>query len=304
MRERSTLRIGTRGSALALAQARLAAGRLETAGWRIEIVPIRTGGDRAQTDPSMMLSRGAFVAELEHALREAVVDVAVHSVKDMPAEDPDDLALVAYLPRGDARDAVVSGSGSGLAALPRGARVGTESPRRRAFLLRDRPDLEIVAIRGNIDTRLAKLDRGEVDALVLAAIGLERLDLAGRISERLAPERMLPAVGQGALAVQVRAADSRAPELAGLDDPATRQAITAERSFLRAMGGGCRAPYAAHAVSDGGKLILEGAALEPDGLEIVRDRLVGAASEGERLGARLAATLLGRGAGALAPRAG
>ncbi|HUO99964.1 MAG TPA: hydroxymethylbilane synthase [Gemmatimonadota bacterium] len=300
MGERRRLRLGTRGSVLALAQARLAAGRLDAEGWAVELVTIRTGGDRAQGDLSMMLARGAFVAELERALREEAVDVAVHSAKDMPVEEADGVIVVAYLPRADARDALVSGSQAGLAGLPEGARVGTESPRRRAFLLRERPDLEIVPIRGNLDTRLRKLDRGEVEALVVAVAGLDRLGLAGRISEVLEPGRMLPAVGQGALAIQVRAGERDARRLAVLDDPPTRQAVAAERAFLRAMGGGCRAPYAAHAVSDGENLTLDGAALEPDGREIVEGRARGPAADGEALGSRLAAELLERGAGALA----
>ncbi|MBA3583366.1 MAG: hydroxymethylbilane synthase [Gemmatimonadetes bacterium] len=300
VRDERVLRLGTRGSALALAQARLAALRLEADGWSVELVRITTGGDRAPSEPSMMLARGAFVTELEQALRERSIDLAVHSAKDMPVQESAGVTVAVYLPRGDARDAIVSRSGAGLAGLAAGARVGTESPRRRAFLLLDRPDLEVVPIRGNVDTRLAKLDRGEVDALVVAAAGLDRLGVADRIAEVLEIDRMLPAVGQGALAVQVRAGDPFVHDLSGLDDSPTRYALTAERSFLAAMGGGCRSPFAAYARSDGGRVELSGAAVDPDGRGLVRDRVVGPAAGAGELGEGLAAILLERGAGTLA----
>ncbi len=291
------LRLGTRGSALALAQTGLIAARLQEAGMETTVVTIRTEGDRAQADRSMMLGRGAFVKELERALLEGDVDLAVHSAKDLPTGESPGLAIVAWPEREDPRDALVSATGAGLADLPPGARVGTESPRRRAFLLRARPDLAVTPIRGNVDTRLAKLDAGDYDALVVAVAGLVRLGRAGRISERLEPAVMLPAVGQGALAVQMRAEDPRAAEVGRLDHPATRTAVLAERAFLDAMGGGCRAPFAALAGLEGDRMELSGAALDPDGREALFDRVEGGAAEAEPLGRSLAGALLGRGAG-------
>jgi len=296
----SPLRIGTRGSALALAQARIVADRLAAHGHACEIVTIRTQGDEAQADRSIVLTRGAFVSALEVALLAGRVDLAVHSAKDLPAGERAEAPVAAYPPRGDARDAIVTRDGAGLDQLAAGARVGTESPRRRAFLLRARPDLEVVPIRGNVDSRLRKLDAGEVEALVLAACGLERLGLRQRIGEALAVEVMVPAVGQGALAIQTRATDAAAPWARVLDDPATRHAVLAERRFLAAMGGGCRVPFAAHARIEGGVLAIDGAALSPDGRVAVRERVVGEPAEGEALGAALAERLLSLGAGRLA----
>ena len=290
------IRIGTRGSALALAQTEAVADRLRGLGATVEIVRIRTEGDRAQADGSMMLGRGAFVKELERALLDGRIDLAVHSAKDMPTDPAEGTEVVAYPEREDPRDALVSRDGRGLASLAPGARVGTESPRRRAFLLHLRPDLVIAPIRGNVDTRLEKLDAGEFDALVVAAAGLTRLGRAGRIVERIAPAAMLPAVGQGALAVQARAGDPRAAVAAALDHPATRTAVTAERAFLRAMGGGCRTPFAALAEAAGGRVEVAGAAVEPDGREALRDSASGPAANAKAVGEALARALLARGA--------
>lgn len=294
------VRLGTRGSALALAQAGLVAERLAALGLEVETVTVRTSGDRAQSDGSMMLERGAFVKDLEAALRAGDVDLAVHSAKDMPTEIPEDTVLAAFPIRGDARDALATRDGTGLADLPAGSRVGTESPRRRAFIGLERPDLVVAPIRGNVDTRLARLDAGEVDALVVAAAGLERLGLSGRIAEALPVARMVPAPGQGALAVQARAGDSWAERAAEIDDWGTRMEVTAERAFLRAMGGGCRAPFAAHASWFRGELSMEAAALSPAGSGILRDRLVASDEEAGALGERLARRLLDRGAERLA----
>jgi hydroxymethylbilane synthase len=206
---------------------------------------------------------------------------------------------VAYLPRGDPRDALVSRIGREVGDLPRGAVVGTESPRRAAFLLALRPDLRITGLRGNVDTRLRRLDSGALDAIVVAAAGLQRLGLAGRITAVLSPEVMLPAVGQGAVAVQVRTGGRSSALAASLDHLPTRQELTAERAFLRAVGGGCRAPIAALARVDGGRLVLEGAVVSPDGRSVVRDRAEGAAEAAEEVGAALGARLLARGAAAL-----
>lgn len=297
-------RLGTRGSALARAQTRIVADRLAAQGWEVEVVEIRTGGDRVQPDRSLPLGRGAFVKELETALLDRRIDLAVHSAKDMPTEETPGVVIAALPPRGDARDAVVTRDGSGFDSLPEGARVGTESPRRRAFLLSERPDLEIVGIRGNVDTRLSRLDEGRCDALVLAVAGLERLGLAARVGEALDPERMVPAVGQGALAVQARAGDRLAAAVAVLDDVPTRQAVTAERAFLRAMGGGCRAPFGGHARLEDDRLVVRGAALEPEGRAVVRHTIRGAAEDAARLGERLALEMLERGAAALAGEGG
>jgi len=297
-------RLGTRGSALARAQTRLVADRLEAEGWDVEIVGIRTSGDRVRRNPSLPLARGAFVKELEAALLDGRIDLAVHSAKDMPTDETPGVVVAALPPRGDARDALVTRDGAGLGSLPKGARVGTESPRRRAFLLSERPDLEVVGIRGNVDTRLSRLDEGRYEALVLALAGLERLGLTGRVGEALDPERMVPAVGQGALAVQARADDPLAAAIAFLDHVPTRRAVTAERAFLVGMGGGCRAPFAAHARLEEGELVARGAALEPQGREILRHTVRGPAEDADPLGRRLAREMLDRGAAALAGEGG
>lgn len=293
-------RVGSRASALALAQTALVADALRKLGLVVETVTVSTGGDRARSEGSMMLERGAFVKDLEIALLDGRIDLAVHSAKDLPTDVTRGTSLAAFPPRGDARDALVSRDGARLADLPNGARVGTESPRRRAFLRLNRPDLQVEPIRGNVDTRLAKLDAGEIDALVVAAAGLERLGRSERIAEAIPVSRMIPAVGQGALVVQSRAEDEWQERLRELDDWATRLEVTAERAFLRAMGGGCRAPFAAHASWSQGELALDGAALEPDGGAIVRDRLVGPDEDAVALGERLARRLLERGAGRFA----
>ena len=297
---RRACRIGTRGSALACAQTRLVAEPLEAAGWKVEIVRIRTDGDRAQRSDSLPLARGAFVKELEAALLDRRIDLAVHSAKDMPTEETPGVVVAALPPRGDARDALVTRDGARLGSLAEGARVGTESPRRRAFLLSERPDLEVVGIRGNVDTRLSRLDDGRYEALVLALAGLERLGLDGRVAEALDPDRMVPAVGQGALAVQARADDPVAAAIAFLDHLPTRWAVLAERAFLTRMGGGCRAPFAAHARMEDGELVARGAALEPRGREILRHTVRGPAEDADPLGRRLAREMLEMGAAALA----
>lgn len=298
------IRIGTRGSALALAQTGRVAEGLRALGAAVEIVRIRTEGDRAQSDRSMMLGRGAFVKELERALLEERIDLAVHSAKDMPVDPAAGTDVVAFPEREDPRDALVSRDGRGLETLAEGARIGTESPRRRAFLLHMRPDLEIAPVRGNVDTRLEKLDRGEFDALVVAVAGLTRLGREERVAERFPPEAMLPAVGQGALAVQGREGGARVAVAAALDHAGTRAAVMAERAFLRAMGGGCRTPFAALAVAAGERIAVSGAAVEPDGREALRDSAEGPVVRAEELGRELARALLERGAGRFAVEPG
>lgn len=297
-------RIGTRGSALALAQTALVVERLQGLGLEVEIVTVSTQGDRAGSNGSMMLERGAFVKDLEAALLRGEVDLAVHSAKDLPTEVAEGTALAAFPPRGDARDALVTPNRVRLADLRPGARVGTESPRRQAFVRLARPDLIVEPIRGNVDTRLARLDTGRIDALILAAAGLERLGLAGRITEAFTVARMIPAVGQGALAIQTRAGDPWAERVRAIDDWGARMEVTAERAFLSAMGGGCRAPFAAHASWSRGDLALEAAALRPDGGAILRDRLVGSDEDAVAIGERIAMRLLERGAAGLASESG
>lgn len=294
------LRLGTRGSPLALAQTALASRALQSRGVATEIVPIRTSGDRNQLEATADLGVGVFVKELEAALLSGRIDIAVHSAKDLPTAETEGVSIAAVLPRGDARDAIISRAGLGLRELPRGGSIGTDSPRRRAFILAARPDLNVTGIRGNVDTRLRKLQAGEVDALVLAAAGLQRLGLNQRITELLSPELMLPAVGQGALVVQVRADDPVLPLVATLDDLPSRRELLAERAFLRAMGGGCRAPFAALGRCNGTQIELEGAAISPNGDRIVRDRRSAPADQAVPLGTQVAEELLRRGAAQLA----
>jgi len=264
-----TLRLGTRGSALALAQSGIFADELRARGASVDVVVIRTTGD--DRPANTVWGEGAFVMALEAALLDGRIDVAVHSAKDVPTAQDPRLAIAAYPPREDPRDALVCReSGRTLATLPAGAVVGTDSPRRVAFLRARRSDLRTRPLHGNVDTRLRKLAAGEADALVLAVAGLKRLGLAGRISEVLAPDVVLPAPGQGALAIEVRADDPVVrPLVARLDDPATRAAVEAERAFLRASGGGCRAPLGALATVDGDTLTIHAAAAAegdvPDG---------------------------------------
>ncbi len=256
-----TLRIGTRGSELALVQARWVAARLAEHGVATELQIIRTEGDERPVDTAW--GEGAFVARIVAALVDGRVDLAVHSAKDVPTTEPDLLVIAAYPPREDPRDALVCRvRGTTLATLPHGARVGTDSPRRVAFLRAVRPDLELHPLHGNVDTRLAKLDRGDSDALVLAVAGLTRLGRADRIDEVL-PSAVVPsAPGQGSLALQTRADDAEAIAAVGLlDDPATRAAVEAERALLAGTGGGCRSPIGVIGTVDGAGLsVLAGAA--------------------------------------------
>ena len=240
------LRVGSRGSRLALTQAELAATRLRRAGIEIALVPITTAGDRDRSKPFGEIgSRGVFVKEIEEALLVGRVDVAVHSAKDMTSSDTEGLAVGAYLEREDPRDALC-----GAAELRPGMRVGTASVRRRAQLLALEPSLSIEPLRGNIDTRLRKRGERGLDAVVLAACGLDRLGLEGEIGRRFTPEELLPEAGQGALALQVRAGEEEL--VAGADDAETRRRVEAERAVVFAIGGGCLAPVAAH--HDGDRL--------------------------------------------------
>lgn len=294
------LRIGTRGSPLATAQTAVVAAALEGRGLSCGVVTIRTQGDQHPDRPAVSLGVGAFVREIEAALLAGRVDVAVHSAKDLPGEPTPGLMLAAFMPREDPRDALVTRDRIGLRALAPGSVVGTGSPRRRAFLLAAHPSLVVRDLRGNVDTRLRKLEAGEVDALVIAAAGLERLGLAHRAAERLDPTVMLPSVGQGAVVIQCRCGqDWLGERLSAMDHAQTRAAVEAERAFLAALGGGCQRPIAALATTDGTRLRLQGAVLDPSGERIVRDQAEGDSTEPAELGRRLAARLLDLGAGEL-----
>jgi hydroxymethylbilane synthase len=285
--------IGSRGSALALAQARLVHEALEGAGRSSRIVIIETEGDRRAPDTAW--GEGAFVAAIERALLAGRVDVAVHSAKDVPTLEDPRLRIAAYLPRADPRDALVvraDAPARRLEDLPSGSRVGTDSPRRTGFLLARRPDLVVHPIHGNVDTRLGRLDSGETDALVLACAGLDRLGLADRIAERLDPEIVPPAPGQGAIAVQIRHDDAQTLVLlAAIDDRPTRLAVEAERAFLSESGGGCRAPIGALASIADEVLDLLGGYAITDGSNTILARRRGPTVTGAQLGRELAAEL-------------
>ncbi len=289
--------LGTRGSALALRQAALAVAALKarSPGLEVEVTPLRTEGDR-RADVSLELigGEGVFVKDIERALLDGGVDVAVHSLKDMPPALPAGLTIAAVLPRGDVRDALVGHAGAGLGTLPPWATVGTDSRRRVVQLLALRPDLRPQGVRGNVDTRVAKAESGALDAVVLALAGLQRLGLEGRASQVFTPDEMLPAVGQGVLALEARADDT---ELVGLlravDDATARVAITAERAYLRRLGAGCRLPVAAYGEVEGGRLRLRAMLAGDDG-RIHRHELAGPASDAEAIGAALAELLAAR----------
>jgi hydroxymethylbilane synthase len=267
------LRIGTRGSPLALVQARAVRAALAAAHGldeaRIEIVAIRTTGDRIQDRPLAEAGgKGLFTKEIEQALLAREIDVAVHSAKDLPTWLPDGLLIVACLPREDVRDVLVSRKADTLQALPHGAVVGTASLRREALVRRTRPDLRVVPLRGNVETRLRKLDEGVVDATVLALAGLKRLGRADAASVVLSPDEFPPAVGQGTIAIEARAEDARARALLdAVDHRDTATALTAERAFLAALDGSCRTPIAGLAHVEQGRVHLRGLIIRPDGTE-------------------------------------
>lgn len=294
------LRIGTRGSPLALIQTGLVTTALEGLGLRCEVVTLRPLGDRDKHSPMRALGPGAFVKDLEVALADGRVDLAVYSAKDLHSETTAGLAFAAFLPREDPLDVLITLNRRDLRTLEAGASVGTSSPRRRAFLLAARPDLVVQGIRGNVDTRLHKLETGEVAALVLAAAGLARLGLSDRAVERLDPAVMLPAVGQGAIAVQARAdAHDLRSRLSHIDHVPTRRAVEAERAFVAVLGGNCETAIAALGTVEGNRLMLEGAVLDPDGTRIVRDRAEGPPALASEVGRELGTRLLAMGAQSL-----
>jgi hydroxymethylbilane synthase len=295
------LTIASRGSQLALWQARWVEARLIELGHRCHIEIIKTTGDKITDTPLAQLGtvtggKGLFTKEIEEALLDGRADLAVHSLKDLPTELPKGLSLAAIPERDDARDALI---GKKLSELETGETVGTSSLRRAAQLRRLRPDLRIESIRGNVDTRLRKLDEGQYAAIVLASAGLRRLGWADRIAEILPPETMCPAVGQGALAIETRADGSAREACAVLDHAATHAAVAAERAFLGALGGGCQLPIGAYACVAGESIQLHGLVIASDGSQFVAGDRTGAAQAAEALGAALGADLLVRGARAL-----
>jgi hydroxymethylbilane synthase len=287
----STLRLATRGSALALRQTALAADALRATGHDdLETLVVRTEGDRRVNAPIDQLEgQGWFTADLERSLLEGRADVAVHSAKDLPSALASGLSVAAYLPRADARDGVVSASGAPLDALPSGATVGTSSARRAGLLAALYPRLRAIPVRGNVDTRLRKLDAGDFDALLLACAGLDRLSLGHRLTQRLDPAEFVPSPAQGAIALETVSDSAVARACALVDDLATRVAVTAERAVLAGLGGGCLLPLGAWARIDGGRLILV-AALVVDG-DIRRAEAAGGAEAPEALGEAVAARL-------------
>ncbi len=291
------LRLGTRASALARWQADWVAGELTKLGVTIEMIHVSTQGDVSARPLGAIGGQGVFTKELQRALLDDAIDLAVHSLKDLPTERVPGLRLAAVPERESTRDALICRAVDSFEALPPGARIGTGSIRRRAQLLHARPDLEILEIRGNVDTRLRKLDEEQYDAIVLAEAGLRRLGLARRITQILSPELMLSAVGQGALGIEAREGDAPALEiLARLDDAPTHAAVLAERTLLSALRAGCLAPVGAWARVADGRLQLDAVVLSHDGRHRISVSRAGRGEEAESLGAQAAADLLGQGA--------
>ncbi len=291
-------RIATRRSQLALWQAEHVAARLEAAGASAVLVPMVTQGDRILDVPLARIGgKGLFVKELESAMLEGRADLAVHSIKDVPMELPPGLSIAAILAREDPRDAFVSNGCNSLAELPQGARVGTSSLRRQCQVRALRPDLQLLDLRGNVNTRLARLDGGDYDAIILAAAGLLRLGMPARIAEAIGPATLLPAVGQGAIGIEARDEDQELRELlALLHDADTASCVLAERALNRALQGGCQVPIAAHALLEGDTLHLRALVGTVDGSRVLRAEGRGPREAPERLGESVAAELLAGGA--------
>jgi hydroxymethylbilane synthase len=302
----ATLTIGTRGSRLALWQANWVkdAIRRHHPALTVELAIVKTLGDKILDVPlSKVGGKGLFVKEIEEALLDGRIDLAVHSMKDMPVEIPPGLCIGAIPVREDPLDVLISRNGQPLERLEPGARVGTSSLRRSAQLLHVRPDLTIVPLRGNLDTRLKKLHTEAMDAIVLAAAGVRRLGLADRITETLGESIMLPAVGQGALCIEIRDPDPRvAPVVAALDDLTTRQVVMGERAFLNRLEGGCQVPIAGHGHIDEKGYTLTGLVCDVDGSHQIRQSRTGPAAQSEPIGLELAETLLSMGAGEILER--
>lgn len=298
------LRIATRKSQLALWQAEHVKKLLRGAhaDLEVELLPITTQGDRIQ-DKSLATigGKGLFIKELETAMQEGRADLAVHSMKDVPADMPEGFCIAAVLERADPRDAlVVRGSARSLHELPKGARVGSSSLRRQAQLYALRPDLSVETLRGNVDTRLRKLEEGNFDAILLACAGLDRLQLSARITCRLEPELCLPAVGQGVIGIECRDKDARTLDLlAALNHTPTRTTLAAERAFAQRLGGSCTSPIAGYAQLSGNTLHMHGVVAEPDGSRLIKSSVSGTASDPSAIGVALAEKLLAAGAEAL-----
>ena len=300
---RTTLRIGTRASLLAVTQSTWVKTRIEQAHpqVRVELVQITTKGDRILDVPLAKVGgKGLFVKEIEDALLDGTADLAVHSMKDVPTELPEGLFIGIVPARETPLDAYISNRFATLEALPVGARVGTSSLRRKSQLAAVRPDLTILDLRGNVDTRLRKLDEGQYEAIILAGAGLNRLGLQGRITAELDPTLMLPAIGQGALGIELRRDDTQLlADLQFLHDPRTATAVAAERAFLLRLEGGCQVPIGAHAVVDGETVHLTGLIASVDGRQLLRDTLTAPPAEATALGTHLAEQLLARGGKAI-----
>jgi hydroxymethylbilane synthase len=293
------LKIGTRGSKLALTQTNFVADKLKKAipDTEIEICVIKTSGDIMQ-DVSLLTigGQGVFVKELEEALLSQKVDLAVHSMKDVPGDIPEGLTFAAILKREDIRDVLVSRNNIKLEFMPKGAKIGTGSQRRGAQIKAILPDVNIVPLRGNIDTRLKKIETENLTGVILAAAGMKRMGLAEKITQFLPVETMLPAVGQGALGLQIRKSDVElAKACAGLNDATTAVEVTAERAFLRALGGGCRLPIAALGKLDGQMLTLDGMVAAPNGSTMIREKMSGTINDAEEMGKKLAEIVLDKG---------
>jgi hydroxymethylbilane synthase len=296
---RVSLTIGTRGSQLALWQAELVRSRMiETYGCEVVLKKIKTTGDKILDSPLAKIGdTGLFVKEIEVALAKGEVDLAVHSMKDLPTELLPELTIGAYLKRDNPADALISREGLLLVDLPEGAVIGTSSLRRKAQLMAYRPDFRFVDMRGNVDTRLRKLEEQKLDAILLSGAGLTRLGWEDKITERLPAEVVVPAVGQGVIAVEIRRDDEEMIELADqLNDVETEYCVVAERSFSLAIEGGCQIPMGALAILDGGVLSLRAVVASLDGKRVVKDRIEGDPSEGDELGRKLASRMLAAGA--------
>lgn len=293
------IKIGTRGSKLALTQTNSVVESLKKVAPEIqpEICIIKTSGDIMQDVSLLQIGgQGVFVKEIEEALLSGSIDLAVHSMKDVPGEIPEDLTFAAILPREDVRDVLVTRGKIKFEFLPRGAKIGTGSLRRGAQIKSFMPDVEIVPLRGNIDTRLKKIETEDLTGVILAAAGMKRLGYVQTISQFLPVELMLPAVGQGALGLQVRKKDTQlADYCARLNHPKTAAEVTAERSYLKALGGGCRLPIAAYGLMEGKRLTLEGLVAAPNGTSVIRDKVWGEAHEAEELGRKLADMIMEKG---------
>ncbi|HSQ90951.1 MAG TPA: hydroxymethylbilane synthase [Nitrospiraceae bacterium] len=297
--KRSTVVLGTRGSRLAVQQSEWVQGQLQAMAPHVTVTlrKIQTSGDKTLDVPLAQIGgKGLFVKEIEEALLSGEIDLAVHSMKDVPTELPEGLAILCVPPREDPRDALISRDGQSFQNLPRGARIGTSSLRRQSQLLYARTDLTIAMLRGNLDTRLKKLRAGQFDAIVLAAAGLRRLGWAHEITEYLAPEISLSAIGQGALGIEGRRDDLFIHSLlSGLDHAPSKTAVLAERALLHRLEGGCQVPIAAHATVVGTRVRLEGLVSSIDGKELIRDTVEGTIGDPESIGIQLAERLLARG---------